>query len=124
MTQKNNFSVMFWNVENLGRSLEGKRPDSKRFKSRVERVADHIRELNPDVFGLAEIMDKVAMRSLLTDKLNDYNFAITDGANGIELLSGWKRNTFEQVLFTQRREFKAGNPKPQTRFPYHCQVSR
>jgi hypothetical protein len=42
------------------------------------------------------------------DRFTDYDFGITDGAEGIELLAGWRRGAFEQVLFTQRREFKAG----------------
>jgi len=74
-------------------------------------VAGHIQGLNPDLFGLSEIRDKVALRSLLMNKLIEYDFALTDGAEGIELLAGWRRNKFQQVLFTQRREFKVGNPQ-------------
>ena len=103
------FSVMFWNVENFGRHLEGDDPSPEEHALRVGQVAAHIRGLNPDLFGLSEIKDKVALRSLLMAELIDYDFAVTDGAEGIELLAGWRRGTFEQVIFTQRREFKAGN---------------
>ena len=102
------FSVMFWNVENFGRHLEGQEPDADAFKIRVGEVEDHIKDLNPDLLGLCEIKDKVALRNLLIERLTDYDFGITDGAEGIELLAGWKRDKFQQVLFTQRREFKAG----------------
>lgn len=103
--------VMFWNVENFGRNLEGNEPDPEEFSKRVKQVAGHILDINPDLFGLSEIKDKVALRNLLMDKLTDYDFAVTDGAQGIELLASWKRNVFQQVLFTQRREFKAGRSK-------------
>lgn len=103
-------SVMFWNVENFGRNLQGRTPDPDEFRDRVDRVATHITTLDPDVFALSEIKDKVALRSLLMDKLTDYDFGVTDGRQGIELLAGWRRNRFDQVVFTQRREFKADSP--------------
>ena len=88
--------VLFWNVENF---VGG--------KNRTEDVKKHILDFEPDIFCLCEIKDKVALRSLLMEELTDYDFGLTDGAQGIELLAGWKRGTFEQTLFTQRREFKA-----------------
>lgn len=104
------FSVMFWNVENFGRNLLGDDADPELHAQRVDQVANHIKGLDPDLLGLCEIKDRVALRSLLMDKLADYDFGITDGAEGIELLAGWKRAKFSQVLFTQRREFKSDNP--------------
>lgn len=90
--------ALFWNVENfLGGNV------------RTQRVEAHIRQFDPDVFCLCEIKDKVALRSLLLERFTDYDFAITDGRQGIELLTAFRRNFFEQSLFTQRREFKAGN---------------
>ncbi|MEM9833790.1 MAG: endonuclease/exonuclease/phosphatase family protein [Bacteroidota bacterium] len=88
--------VLFWNVENF---VGG--------EDRTEAVKRHIQEFDPDVFCLCEIKDKVAMRSLLMDKLIDYDFGLTDGQQRIELLAGWRKGKFQQVLFTQRREFKA-----------------
>lgn len=96
------FSVMFWNVRNFG---EAKNPSQERIK----KVADHIKGLDPDLFCLCEIWNKDALRLLLTDKLSDYDFAITDGKGDIELLTGWKRCTFQQVLFTQRHKFREDN---------------
>lgn len=52
----------------------------------------------------------MGLRNLPFDRLMEYDFAITDGEEGIELLAGWKRNLFDQVLATQRRGFKTGNP--------------
>lgn len=94
------FKVLFWNIENF------KGDDA----SRAAKVVSHIRESDPDVVGFSEIKDKAALRSILQDNLSDYDFGITDGVEGIELLAGWRQGFFEQALFTQRREFKAGNP--------------
>ena len=90
------FSFMFWNVENFIGGTE-----------RTAEVQAHIQCLNPDLFCLCEIQDKVALRSLLMEGLVNYDFAVTDSAGRIELLTGWRRGFFDQVLFTQRREFKA-----------------
>lgn len=92
-------NALFWNIENY------KGDDA----ARSAKVISHIRHTNPDVVGFSEIKDKAALRSMLQGELSDYDFGITDGAQGIELLAGWKRSVFEQALFTQRREFKAGN---------------
>jgi hypothetical protein len=103
------FSVMFWNVENFGSLMEGQNPNSQAFQQRVESVYNHINGLQPDLFGLCEIKDKVALRNLLMIRLDGYSFGITDGVEGIEIMAGWKVDTFDQVIFTQRREFKAGS---------------
>ena len=92
------FSFMFWNVERFAGGAE-----------RTDEVQAHIESLNPDLLCLCEIRDKVALRSLLMNQLTSYDFAVTDGAQEIELLTGWRRGAFEQILFTQRREFKAEN---------------
>ncbi|MDJ0951806.1 MAG: endonuclease/exonuclease/phosphatase family protein [Alphaproteobacteria bacterium] len=92
--------VLFWNIENFTGANPG----------RAEKVIRHIREAGADVLGFSEIKDKAALRSILQDSLHDYDFGITDGLQGIELLAGWRRGEFEQALFTQRREFKADNP--------------
>ncbi len=91
--------VLYWNIENFyGDSVE-----------RAVKVISHVRETDPDIIGFAEIKDKAALRSILQDALNDYDFGVTDGKEGIEILAGWKRGVFEQALYTQRREFKVGN---------------
>lgn len=102
-------SVMFWNVENFGRNFDSGEPDNPEFIERVNQVSAHIQSLNPDLLCLSEISDKVALRNLLMDTLSDYDFAVTDGSGNIELVTGWKRDKFQQVLFTQRRQFQVDN---------------
>ena len=110
------FSIMFWNVENFG--------TSDLSEERVNRVASHIEFLNPDLFCLCEIQNKDALRMLLTDRLKDYDFAITDGVGRIELLTGWKRGKFQQVLFTQRYRFQVDNPHLRPGALTRCQAWR
>lgn len=89
--------VLFWNIENFrGDDLD-----------RTRIVADHIRAFDPHIVGFSEIGSKRAIRNLMMDELSDFDFGITDGAQRIELMAGWKRGMFEQALYTQRREFKA-----------------
>lgn len=94
------FRVLFWNIENFA----GDDP------ARLAAVVEHIRATEPDIVGFSEIRDKAALRNLLFDALSGYDFGITDGPQGIELVAGWRRGLFEQALYTQRREFKAANP--------------
>ncbi len=89
--------ILFWNIENF-------RGDNE---ERAKIVADHIRASDPDIVGFSEISSKRALRNLMMDELTDFDFGITDGAQNIELMAGWKRGKFEQALYTQRREFKA-----------------
>ena len=96
------FSVMFWNVENFGIGTKSDQESAKK-------VADHIKNLDPDLFCLCEIWNKEALRLLLTDELSGYDFAVTDGKGNIELLTGWRRGDLQQILFTQRRQFRADN---------------
>ncbi len=93
------FRTLFWNIENYSGD-----------PSRTQTLVQHIQANSPDIVGFSEIKDKAALRSILQGSLTDYDFGITDGQQGIELLAGWKRGLFTQALFTQRREFKAGNP--------------
>lgn len=44
-----------------------------------------------------------------SDDFQPYDFAFTDSEQGIEILVGWKRGTFAQALYTQRREMQVGN---------------
>lgn len=90
--------VLFWNIENF-------RGDNA---ARTAAAAAHIQAFDPDIVGFCEIGSKLAIRNLMFDALSDYEFGITDGAQTIELMAGWKRGVFEQALYTQRREFKAG----------------
>ncbi len=93
------FTAQFWNIENF----TGDDPN------RIDLVANHILATSPDIVGFSEIKDKAALRNVLFDRMDGYDFGITDGDQQIELVAGWKRGAFGQALFTQRREFKAGN---------------
>lgn len=78
-------------------------------------VATHIRNLDsdpeskPDLLCFCEIKDKVSLRSLLTDEFSCYDFAATDGEGAIELVAGWKRDTFKQVIFSSFVYFSQRN---------------
>ncbi len=52
---------------------------------------------------------KAVARQLIVEEFTDYDFAITDSKKQIDFLIGWKINIFEQILFTQRRDFQEGN---------------
>jgi Endonuclease/Exonuclease/phosphatase family len=93
------FSLAVWNVEKF-----------RYLPQRVKAVGELIASHNPDVIGILEFLDKDAARRLVrSDALAGYDFAFTDSDQGIEILVGWKRGVFEQVLYTQRREMQAGN---------------
>jgi endonuclease/exonuclease/phosphatase family metal-dependent hydrolase len=92
------FSFLSWNVRHFKGSAR-----------RVDEVADLLDGLDPDIFGLIEFQGKKFVRSLIQDHLKDYDFGVTDSKLGLELLIGWRRGKFRQVIFTQRRSFQAGN---------------
>lgn len=103
-------SFLVWNIE--------------RFKAtntaRIRKVADHINNQDPDLLCILEFMGKSSAhkpaekkdtaRRLISEFLPNYDFGLTDSKKRIEILTGWKRNKFRQVLYTQRREFDASNP--------------
>lgn len=66
---------------------------------------------DPDVFGIIELEKpaKAVARQLISEEFTDYDFAISNSKRQIDFLIGWKINTFEQILFTQRRDFQEGN---------------
>ena len=91
--------VLFWNIENF-------RGDNA---ERTQAAVDHIRAFDPHIVGFSEIGTKRAIRNLMMEGLPEYDFGITDGEQNIELMAGWKQGEFQQALYTQRREFKAGS---------------
>ena len=103
------FTFMVWNVEKFKATSA----------ARIQAVADHIRQDDPDVFCLLEFMGKSsarrpsqkrdAVRTLISEHFPDYDFGLTDSKQRIEILVGWKSGVFDQVLYTQRREF---DPSP------------
>lgn len=92
------FSLLCWNVEKF-----------KATPMRLRRVAKHIRDHDPDVFGMLEIMN-VDVLSLMQNEFPQYDFCLTDSSRGLEILVGHRRGIFDQVAFTQRREFGLYNP--------------
>lgn len=94
------YSLLVWNVEKYTASR----------LDRTRKVAELIRAYDPDVFGILEFKAKKAVRELITDFYDDYDFDVTDSKMGIDILVGWRRGKFEQVIYTQRRAFQAGNP--------------
>jgi endonuclease/exonuclease/phosphatase family metal-dependent hydrolase len=92
-------SFAVWNVEKF-----------KYNPQRVRAVSQLIAKHDPDVIGILEFLDKNAARRLVrSEHLSDYDFAFTDSAKSIEILVGWRRGKFDQVLYTQRRELQVGN---------------
>jgi exonuclease III len=92
------FSVLSWNVEKFVGST-----------ARLKKVAQHIKDNDPDVFGLFEV-ENVDIIRLITNYLTEYNFHLTDGPQNKEILVGVKSDKFEQSIFSQKRQFKAYNP--------------
>lgn len=93
------FRALFWNIEDFAGGAK-----------RTRDVVDHIRQTDPDIIGICEVRNKDALREMIRDDFSDFDFAITDGQQEVELAVGWRRGMFEHAIFTQRREFKASNP--------------
>lgn len=95
------FSFAVWNVEKFNYSPQ-----------RTTAVGNLIKNHDPDIFGILEFLAKDAARKLVrSDDFRLYDFAFTDSKQGIEILVGWKRAKFAQVLYTQRRELQVGNSR-------------
>jgi hypothetical protein len=88
------FSVMFWNVE--------------RYRGGGEQMAllhEDITAADPDILCLCGITDKGSLRHLIREQLHGYDISVTDDYGRVELATAWRRGKFDQVIFTQRREF-------------------
>ncbi|MBZ5497808.1 MAG: endonuclease/exonuclease/phosphatase family protein [Acidobacteriia bacterium] len=90
------FSLASWNVEHF-----------KEANSRVERVIAFLKSVNPDVFALYEVEGKEVFAELST-AMPSYQFHITEGPQVQEILVGVRQGL--TAFFTQKLEFKAGNP--------------
>lgn len=78
-------------------------------ENRAKEVARLVNSFEPDVFGLLEFKAKDVMRTMMFDSFPHFDFAVTDSKMGTEITVGWKRNRFQQVIWTQKREFLGGN---------------
>lgn len=92
------FTLASWNVEH--------------FRGRANRVKDVVKQLRdeankPDVFALYEVEGKTVFGALVSE-LPGYQFHITEGRQTQEILVGVKRG--HTAFFSQRTEFKSGNP--------------
>jgi hypothetical protein len=90
------FSFLSWNV----RQYKGSR-------ARLEEADELITELDPDIFGLIEFRAKKQIRELMIERFPEYDFAVTDSKGGLEMTVGYRRGKFRQVIWTQRRDFRA-----------------
>ena len=88
------FSVASWNVEHF-----------KDDPARVNRVVDLLAAQNPDVFGLYEVEGATVFNALV-DKMPNYTFQITEGAETQEILVGVKKTL--TAFITQKTEFRSG----------------
>lgn len=83
-------------------------------KSRLEDADKLLTDLSPDVFGLLEFRAKRQARELMFNRFSEYDFAVTDSTGGLEVIIGFRRGKFDQVIWTQRRNF---NNRPRTLRP-------
>ena len=92
------FSILSWNVEKFDGEV-----------TQLDEVSNHISNHDPDVFGILEV-ENVGIVDLIVNYLDDYDYHLTDGPQNKEILVGVRRNKFEQVTFSQKRQFKVYNP--------------
>lgn len=88
------FSFLSWNVRHFNGG-----------KSRLNDVDAFITDLGPDVFGLIEYQGKSSIRELMVDRFPEYDFAVTDSTGNLEAVVGYRRGKFDQVVWTQKRQF-------------------
>ena len=90
----NRFSIVSWNIKNF---TEGTAKEAK--------VVDHLKSMNPDVFGLLEVVGKDAWKVFYKEFPN-HDMFITEGEQSQEILVGVHKDF--RCFFTQRDEFKTG----------------
>ncbi len=88
------FTFLVWNIRHFRGSAE-----------RLNDVDTFITETDPDVFGLIEYQGKSAIRELMVDRFPEYDFAVTDSTGNLEVVVGYRRGKFDQVVWTQKRQF-------------------
>jgi len=74
-------------------------------RSRLEDADQLLTRSSPDVLGLLEFKAKRQARELMFDRFPEYDFAVTDSKSGLEVIVGFRRGKFDQVIWTQRRDF-------------------
>jgi endonuclease/exonuclease/phosphatase family metal-dependent hydrolase len=91
-------SFASWNVEHFN-------GDS----SRVDRVVDLLKEVNPDLFAIYEVKGKTVFSQLM-NKMSTHSFFITEKTDesNMEILVGYRKTI--STFITQRDEFKSKVP--------------
>lgn len=93
------FSIASWNVEHF----KGEGADAPR----VERVIEFLAQQKPDLFALYEVEGKQVF-DVLTAKMPNYFFQITEGLQTQEILVGVRKTLNPLPLISQRTEFRSG----------------
>lgn len=100
--------VLSWNVKEFGKKSKTKTPAA--IRARVQKVAGHIKQKDPDIFGVLEA-ENVDIVELMEEEFPGFDFALTDGPrSNKEILVGWRQGHFTQVSFSQKRQFDLFNP--------------
>lgn len=104
--------IMSWNIREFGKKKKTK--TAAQIRARAKRVASEVKRHNPHVFALLEV-ENVDILELMQDFLTAYDFGFTEGQdendrNQKEILVGYKRSKFDQVVFSQKRQFRLFNP--------------
>lgn len=86
--------ILWWNVHKLQDSAH------------AERIVSRIKEVDPDIFGLGEVIGEPAYK-LIAQRFPEHNFYMSYGPQAQELLVGARRTL--QAFFSQKTEFKSGN---------------
>lgn len=86
--------VLWWNVHNL------------RDAAHAERIVARIKDVNPDIFGLCEVVGEPAYK-FVAKQFPEHNFYMTYGRESQEILVGVRRTI--PVFFSQKTEFQLGN---------------
>lgn len=105
-----NVNITAWNVQEFGK----KNLTKAGLKKRVKGVAKHIKSTSPHIFGILEV-EKIDILELIEDEFPGYDFGFTEGKDSNnkpnkEILVGWEQGVFDQVTFSQKRQFNLYNP--------------
>lgn len=88
------FSFLSWNVRHFKGSA-----------ARLNEVDEFVSDLNPDIFGLIEYRGKQSILELMVERFPEFDFAVTDSTGNLEVVVGFRRGKFDQVVWTQKRQF-------------------
>jgi len=93
----NVIKILSWNVEHF------------KTESKAQKVAEIIKSYNPDIFGLYEV-EHARVYEFMLEHFPNHTLFITEGQQTQEILVACS-NRFEGIKFSQKKEFKSGNPQ-------------